>query len=123
LFRNPILVMFCFSIVCFCFGYHVPYTFTTDRAIYMLKIESTDASALVSIMGIANLSSRLVFGWIGANSATLRHAMLGTVIMLCGVLNSLMFLFTTLPLLIVYSVLFGVLSGRSISNISVCFGV
>ncbi|KAK2142870.1 hypothetical protein LSH36_903g00095 [Paralvinella palmiformis] len=109
--KSPILIAYCMAVVLFCFGYHVPYTFTTDRAQMMFGIPSAEGSLLISIMGIANVSSRLVFGWVGDNSPTLRLWLLGSVITLCGVLNTLIFFFTTFALLVVYSIMFGALTG------------
>ena len=63
-FRNPIFYTMCFSIIMFCFGYHVPYTYTPERA-QKLGLSAGQSSFLVSIMGIANVVSRLTFGWIG----------------------------------------------------------
>ena len=57
LFKNPLFVMFCFSILMFTFGYHVPYTYTPERAV-VLGVDHNSASFLVSIMGIANVGSR-----------------------------------------------------------------
>ena len=64
LFKNPIFYLVCFSVVMFCFGYHVPYTYTPERA-QQLGVSPRQSSFLVSIMGIANVVSRLLFGWVG----------------------------------------------------------
>ena len=71
LFKNPIFYLVCFSVVMFCFGYHVPYTYTPGRAQH-LDVNSTQSSFLVSIMGIANVVSRLAFGWIGKKMKEVR---------------------------------------------------
>ena len=57
LFRKPLFVLFCFSVLMFTFGYHVPYTYTPDRAVE-LGVDRNSASFLVSIMGISNVASR-----------------------------------------------------------------
>ena len=57
LFKDPMFCLFCFSLLMFTFGYHVPYTYTPDRA-FELGVDRNSASFLVSIMGIANVASR-----------------------------------------------------------------
>ena len=111
LLKNPVQVMFCLAIVCFSFGYHVPYTFTPERAA-SYNIESSKCSLLVSIMALTNVVSRIVFGCLGDHIGTLRYWILGMAFLLCGVLNTLICLFTTFPLLVIYCVCFGVCTGR-----------
>ena len=41
-----------------------------DRAVKQYNIPSSQAAFLVSIMGIANVCSRLAFGWIGKANVT-----------------------------------------------------
>ena len=57
LFRKPLFTLFCFSVLMFTFGYHVPYTYTPDRAFY-IGVHRNSASFLVSIIGISNVASR-----------------------------------------------------------------
>ena len=72
LWTNPVYLILCFSILMFCFGYHVPFTYTPVRAETMYDIPAKDASFLISIMGIANVLSRLTFGWIADRNETIR---------------------------------------------------
>lgn len=111
LFKKPIFIMFCISVICFCFGYHVPFTYTPERASKVFGVEPSQASLLVSIMGLSNVASRLVFGWIGDRSEGIRFYMAGMVLTLGGLTSILIFLFTTYPLMILYSILFGAFTG------------
>ncbi len=117
LFKNPVFALYCFVIVMFCFGYHVPYTYTPERA-QGLGVDPAPAAFLVSIMGISNVCARLMFGWVGDRSHGIRFYLAGVVLTLGGVVSILVFLFNTYATLIVYSVLFGAFTGKSRS----CFG-
>ena len=52
---NPIFSVFSVSLILFCFGYHVPYTYTPERAVKVLGESEQRASMLVSFMGVANV--------------------------------------------------------------------
>ena len=69
-FRNPMLYMLCASVVTFCFGLHVPYTYTPERA-QKLGLSAAQSSHLISIMGISNVVSRVASGLIGESLPTL----------------------------------------------------
>ena len=110
LFCNPVFSIFGFAMLMFSFGYHVPYTYTPERAI-LLGFPPKQSSFLVSIMGMANVGFRLILGWVADKSSNLRFYFAGSVLCLGGILNLLMVFFETYPLLILYSVLFGAFSG------------
>ena len=111
LFCNPVFTLFSFSTMMFGFGYHVPYTFTPERAI-LLGMSQKRASFLVSIMGMANIAFRLLLGWIADRNSHFRFYFGGTVLFLGGTLNILLVFFDTYPLMIIYSVAFGAISGE-----------
>ena len=110
LFKRPVFALYCFVIVMFCFGYHVPYTYTPERA-QELGVDPQSASFLVSIMGISNVCARLIFGWLGDRSPNIRFYLAGIVLTCGGVVSILVFLFTTYPLMVLYAILFGAFTG------------
>ena len=110
LFKRPVFALYCFVIVMFCFGYHVPYTYTPERA-QGLGVDPQSASFLVSIMGISNVCARLIFGWLGDRSPNIRFYLAGIVLTCGGVVSILVFLFTTYPLMVLYAILFGAFTG------------
>ena len=110
LFKNPVFTLYCFVIVMFCFGYHVPYTYTPERA-QQLGVDAQSASFLVSIMGISNVCARLIFGWLGDKSPSIRFCLAGIVLTLGGVVSILIFLFNTYLLMVLYAILFGAFTG------------
>ncbi|KAI0237018.1 Monocarboxylate transporter 12 [Lamellibrachia satsuma] len=109
--KNPIFIVFCGSLILFCFGYHVPYTYTPERAVKVLGQSEQNASMLVSFMGIANVVSRLLFGWLADRNESFRFFLGATVLTLGGVVSALMPLFSSYSLMIVYSALFGMFTG------------
>ena len=113
LFLKPVFSLYCFVIVMFCFGYHVPYTYTPERAIE-LGVNPQSASFLVSIMGISNVCARLIFGWLGDRSPGIRFYLAGIVLTLGGVVSIIVFLFNTYPLLVLYAILFGAFTGTNL---------
>ena len=113
LFKNPVFALYCFVIVMFCFGYHVPYTYTPERA-QQFGVDAQSASFLVSVMGISNVCARLIFGWVGDKSPNIRFYLAGIVLTLGGVISILIFLFTTYPLMVLYAILFGAFTGMYI---------
>ncbi|ELU17411.1 hypothetical protein CAPTEDRAFT_225743 [Capitella teleta] len=108
--KNPVFIIYCFSILMFCFGYHVPYTYTPERA-RQLGIDSKSSSFLVSVMGMANVGSRLLFGWVADRSKGVRFYLAGIMLTLGGVVSVAIPLFTTYPLMVLYSVMFGSFTG------------
>lgn len=111
LFKNPVFSLFAFSVLMFALGYHIPYTYTPERAI-MLGVPANQASLLISVMGISNVGFRLLLGWVADRSATLRFFFGGAVLTFMGCLGLMISLFNTFPLLVLYSVLFGAFSGE-----------
>jgi cyanate permease len=114
-FKRPEFCIICFSILMFCFGYHVPYAYTPERA-RQYGVDASSASFLVSIMGMANVGSRLVFGWVADRSPRIRFYLAGTMLTLGGLVSIAIPLFTTYPLMILYSVLFGAFTGQFFSR-------
>ena len=110
LFKNPIFVIFALTLVFFSFGYHTPYTYVPERAL-ALGISPRKASLLISVMGVANVAARLIFGWIADRSRGIRFYFAGIVFILSGIFTMLVFLYVTYPAMVTFSVLFGACSG------------
>ncbi|CAH1782386.1 unnamed protein product [Owenia fusiformis] len=110
MFKNPILLIFSIAMMLISLGYHAPFTYTPDRAI-SLGIDPERASFLVSIIGIANVSGRIIFGWIGNASEKSRHILAGVSILICGASTICSPIFTTYPLMAVYAAIFGATTG------------
>lgn len=63
LFHDPIFVIFTLSNFCTSIGFNVPYVYLPVHA-ENLKMSKTDASYLISIIGIANTVGRIILGYI-----------------------------------------------------------
>ena len=70
---SPVYITICFSIFMFNLGYHVPFTFTPVRAEVVYHIPAHQSAFLISIMGITNVFSRPIFGWIGDKEKKIRY--------------------------------------------------
>ncbi|ELT98491.1 hypothetical protein CAPTEDRAFT_205609 [Capitella teleta] len=110
LFKSPIFCLFGIGVLGFCLGYHVPFTYIPERA-RQFGVDAQSASFLISIVGIANVASRLVIGWMADHSPTIRFYLAGVTLTLGGVSSILIPYMTTYPLMIMYSALFGMFSG------------
>ncbi len=110
--KNPIFLIYSYTLLMFCLGYHVPYTFTPERAEASFHLSSAKSSLLVSIIGLSNIGGRLVFGWVADRGPLVRFWMFGIVLFLNGLSTALVFLYTTYPLMVAYSVMFGAFSGE-----------
>ena len=117
LWRRHAYLLCCACILLFCFGYHVPYTFTPERAHVAYNVSTQRSSTLLSAMGIANVGSRLLFGWVGDFGEEVRYWLGGLVLGLGGVVSVFSSLYITYPLMLLYSVLFGCFTGELVLKI------
>lgn len=81
--RHPLYVMFAVSNFILYFWYDVPYIFMSDRAIG-LGIEESEASFLISSLGIVNTFGQIFYGVIGDRDVNL-DLLYGISLMLCGI--------------------------------------
>jgi len=114
MFKKPVFLLFCMTMFLFCFGYHVPYTYTPDRAT-ALGVPRNKAAFLVSIIGISNVAGRLLFGWLGDINVNCRFWLGGTMCLLGGASSCCVHWCNTYDTMVVYCVLFGVFSGCWVS--------
>ena len=110
--RDPVFIVFCVSVMLFCLGYHVPYVYTPVRAEKACGISAERAAMLVSVMGVANVASRLVFGWLADRSEAMRFYLGAAMLVAIGAVSIVIFLFNTYAALLTYSTLFGVFTGE-----------
>lgn len=114
LFQEPIFVIFCITLISFGFSYHVPFTYTPDRALHLpgSGITLSDASIFVSLMGISSVVGRLIMGSFSDKIPNFRFYIFGSVLILGGILHISIAVFMTYGSIIVYSILFGLFSGN-----------
>ncbi len=118
LFRKPPYMLFCIALILFAFGSYVPAIYLPDFAISH-EIKEQEAANLISVIGLANLASRLVFGFIGDFGPLIRFYLCGLSIICLGVISVALPFFTTYYTFLVYASLFGICVGCFISLLSV----
>lgn len=103
--KHPLYVLFAISNFLLYFWYDVPYIFMADRAIE-LGMEESQASFLLSALGIVNTVGQILYGFIGDREVNL-SLLYGFSLMCCGVSILLVPLFTDFVPLAVLSGAFG----------------
>ncbi|VDI79761.1 Hypothetical predicted protein [Mytilus galloprovincialis] len=106
-------IVYIFFVISSCFGSvgsGIPYIYIPDRA-YEVGISKTDASFLLSVAGMANTVSRLVFGWIASRQFANPSIIYGISILLCGISTFVSPFNDSHAFLVCYSVLFGASAG------------
>ena len=109
--RNPIFLQLCTAQFTFMIGYEISFTFVPDRGM-SLGLSSMQASVLVSIIGLSNVSCRFLFGWMVDRYKPLRFYCAMAAIFLNSVAGLCMPLFDTEGLMALYSTLFGISVGK-----------
>ena len=92
-------------------GLVVPYIFLPNRGL-LLGLSSSQSSWLMSVVGISNIVGRLVFGYIANMKYVNRMLAYNIVLVVCGICSMLSVLFSTFPLQICYSFVFGFSYGK-----------
>jgi len=110
LYKDPKFNLIVVALFCFAMNLHVPYTFTPNRAI-KLGIHPEKAALLVSIMGISNVSSRFLFGFIADRSESMRFIIGGLSLCIGGLMSALTPFYSTYTTMAIYSFMFGVCTG------------
>lgn len=88
----------------------VTYTFSYLRAVED-GVDPASASLLVTVTGIITIFTRIFYGWLGDRTFVNRMVLLGCGNIICGSASVLSYFAKGFPLLVVYSVAFG-LFGR-----------
>ena len=114
LFKNPTYVIYCISCCTAMFGYYVPQIYLPEYAISR-GITHQKAANLNSIIGVANLASRIIFALISDFGPRLRLCLCGLSITFLGVISIALPFFNTYPVLVLYAILFGKFIGGFVS--------
>uniref|UniRef100_A0A5F8H7G5 Solute carrier family 16 member 4 n=1 Tax=Monodelphis domestica TaxID=13616 RepID=A0A5F8H7G5_MONDO len=110
LFKNPLFYLFTW---CFLFGqlaYFIP-TFHLVARAKTLGIDTLDASYFISVAGITETVMQPLSGWAADQNWIKRYNFYKSYLILCGITNLLCPLATTFPLLMTYSIFFGIFCG------------
>ena len=110
LIHNPAFVIYVLSNIFVFFGYIVPISYLPERAVKHLGVGKLDASFLISIIALANISSRIGVGFI--SSAKVRFWVYLCISMFCGIISCLTPFINTYQSLALYSAIFGVCHGE-----------
>ncbi|KAK7487191.1 hypothetical protein BaRGS_00021543 [Batillaria attramentaria] len=104
--RSPVFLAYWFSVALTSVGVLVPSSFLPPLA-NDLDIDSTSAAFLVSIIGIANIASRIASGFLADLSCCDPLVINGAALVIGGLATSLVPFLETYPLLAAYSAVFG----------------
>lgn len=100
LFADPIFIVFTVSNFCTSIGFNVPYVYMAVRA-GVLDISPSDASQLISIIGIANTVGRIVLGYLADKPWVNRLTVYNWCLTTCGIgeYENIILLQSQIPLL------------------------
>ncbi|XP_052784506.1 monocarboxylate transporter 12-B-like [Mya arenaria] len=99
-------------------GYYVPYIYLPDTAIDV-GIDDLDAAWLLSVVGITNTIARVLFGFLSDRKWVNRFLLYSTALIICGCSTVAAPFMKSFWSLVLYSTLFGVFSGVTVSLTSV----
>lgn len=118
LLKNPGFMCICLGNIFAMIGFYVPYVYIVDRAM-MAGIDKTQASFLLSVIGITNTIGRVISGFL-ADVRSVNSLMLNNVNMLiAGVCILLTPFCNTYPLLVLAALVFGLTTAAFISLTSI----
>lgn len=118
LLKDVIFLLFTISNICTSIGFNMPYIYLPDRA-HEYGINKTDATFLVSVIGIANTVGRVVFGWMADKPWVNRLMLYNTALFICGVATALSPLSNAYEFLVLYAAVFGAFIGKYIISIHI----
>ncbi|XP_052784504.1 monocarboxylate transporter 12-like [Mya arenaria] len=110
--------LFMVSSFLYSLGYYVPYIYLPDMAIYC-GIDELDAAWLLSVVGITNTAARVLFGFLSDRKWVNRSLLYSTALIICGCSTVAAPFMKSFWSLVLYSTLFGVFGGVTISLTSV----
>lgn len=84
LLKDPIFMLFAVSDFATSMGYYVPYFCLADQAIE-LGVSKEDASHLLSIIGIVNTLSRIIWGYVSDKPWMNRLWIYNICLIICGI--------------------------------------
>lgn len=118
LLKDVIFLLFTISNICTSIGFNMPYIYLPDRA-HEYGINKTDATNLISVIGIANTIGRVVFGWMADKPWVNRLMLYNTSLFICGLATALSPLSNSYPFLVCYAAVFGAFIGVYVGLTSV----
>ncbi len=118
LFKNLSQILFCVGLIMVATGYYIPDIYLPEYAMSS-GVTAQNSANLISIIGFANLVSRLLFGFIGDYGPRLRLSMCGCFMAILGLISILLPFFPTYTIFIIYAILFGICVGCYVSLYSV----
>lgn len=112
LMADVIFLMFGFSNFFTNIGFNVPYVYTKDRAIGLDIADETQASNLLSIIGIANTVARVLLGYLSDRSCVNRLWLYNGSLALCGFATIFSSFCNSYFLMAAYAAVFGATAGK-----------
>ncbi|KAK7482391.1 hypothetical protein BaRGS_00026410 [Batillaria attramentaria] len=110
LLKRPCFLVYSLSVFLWTAGLYIPSTFIPPLA-HTLGIDPTNAALLVSVMGIANIVSRVIVGILSDQPWADNFVINGLAAMVAGVATSVVPLLKTYSLLAAYCAVFGFCTG------------
>ena len=110
---DAVFVLFAVANLLTCVGYIVPYVFLPNRGL-RLRFTGSQASWLISVVGVSDTVGRVVFGFVADVKCVNRLMLYNTVLVICGVCSVISVFMYTFALQLCYSFSFGFFIGTSI---------
>lgn len=118
LLRDPIFILFTVSNFCTSIGFNVPYIYIVPMA-KTLNIDTTEASYLLSVIGIANTVGRIILGYISDKTWVNRLWVYNVCLTICGLATTFSAFCWDFYSLAVYAAVFGFNIGAYVGLTSV----
>uniref|UniRef100_A0A914LXD9 Major facilitator superfamily (MFS) profile domain-containing protein n=1 Tax=Meloidogyne incognita TaxID=6306 RepID=A0A914LXD9_MELIC len=106
LLSDPVMVLLCISSIFGMLGFYVPFVFLIELAVSE-GISLSEATLLLSLIGISNTFGRVFFGWMADRRWVSALTITNWSLISCGLLTAFCPLFPNYLMLITYSCLFG----------------
>uniref|UniRef100_A0A915DW67 Major facilitator superfamily (MFS) profile domain-containing protein n=1 Tax=Ditylenchus dipsaci TaxID=166011 RepID=A0A915DW67_9BILA len=106
LLKEPIMLLLCLSNILGMIGFYVPFVFIIDLAVAK-NSNVSEATFLLSIIGITNTFGRVFFGWVADRQWVTALAINNWSLVFCGVLTCICPMLPNYFWLCIYSILFG----------------
>ncbi len=118
LFKKPTYILYCIGLLLFVWVYYIPNIYLPE---YVTSVGMThqQAANLISVVGFANLASRLIFGFISDFGPRLRICLCSISVTILGIITLALPFFKTYTIFLVYAALFGTFVGSFASLFSV----
>ncbi len=110
LFKRAPYLLYCLGLISFFFGHYIPDMYLPEYAISN-GISEQRAANLISILGCANMTSRLIIGLIADIGPRLRLCVCGVSLASLGIISVVLPFCETYPTFFAYAILFGIFVG------------